>query len=244
MLYLVGAGLRDEGDITVRGMEILESCDSIYLESYTSPWKGLQGLEERGIEVEEIERSEMEEEAGELIDEAATSDVAVLVPGDPLVATTHLSVFLDAREAGVSTRVIHAPSIYSAIASTGLSIYKFGKTTTIPRPRQGYEPTSFYDTITDNLRMDAHTLCLLDVHGGPMSLRRGVEILEEIEEEEGRGIIREGKELVAASFGGDSTVVCGGPGELKETQFPKPAALVVPTDLNNMEERALEEFRI
>ena len=36
MLYLVGLGLGDEKDITVRGLEVVRSCDVIYLEAYTS----------------------------------------------------------------------------------------------------------------------------------------------------------------------------------------------------------------
>lgn len=36
MLYVVGLGLSDEKDITVRGLEAVRSCDRIYLEAYTS----------------------------------------------------------------------------------------------------------------------------------------------------------------------------------------------------------------
>lgn len=36
MLYLVGLGLGDVKDITVRGLEIVKKADRIYLEAYTS----------------------------------------------------------------------------------------------------------------------------------------------------------------------------------------------------------------
>ena len=36
MLYLVGLGLGDAKDITVRGLEIVKKADSVYLEAYTS----------------------------------------------------------------------------------------------------------------------------------------------------------------------------------------------------------------
>lgn len=36
MLYVVGLGLGDVKDITVKGLEIVKSCELIYLESYTS----------------------------------------------------------------------------------------------------------------------------------------------------------------------------------------------------------------
>lgn len=36
MLHLVGLGLADEKDITVRGLEIVKAADRVYLEAYTS----------------------------------------------------------------------------------------------------------------------------------------------------------------------------------------------------------------
>ncbi len=36
MLYLVGLGLADETDITVKGLEIVKSAERVYLEAYTS----------------------------------------------------------------------------------------------------------------------------------------------------------------------------------------------------------------
>lgn len=36
MLYLVGLGLADETDITVKGLEIVKRADRVYLEAYTS----------------------------------------------------------------------------------------------------------------------------------------------------------------------------------------------------------------
>ena len=36
MLYLVGLGLGDEKDITVKGLEVVRQCEKVYLEHYTS----------------------------------------------------------------------------------------------------------------------------------------------------------------------------------------------------------------
>lgn len=36
MLYLIGLGLSDEKDITVRGLEAVKSSSRVYLEAYTS----------------------------------------------------------------------------------------------------------------------------------------------------------------------------------------------------------------
>jgi diphthine synthase len=36
MLYLVGLGLADEKDITVKGLEIVKKAQRVYLEAYTA----------------------------------------------------------------------------------------------------------------------------------------------------------------------------------------------------------------
>lgn len=36
MLYLVGLGLADEKDITVKGLEIVRKATRVYLEAYTA----------------------------------------------------------------------------------------------------------------------------------------------------------------------------------------------------------------
>jgi diphthine synthase len=36
MLYLVGLGLADERDITVKGLEIVKKASRVYLEAYTA----------------------------------------------------------------------------------------------------------------------------------------------------------------------------------------------------------------
>lgn len=36
MFYLIGLGLGDPKDITVKGLEIVKKCSRVYLEAYTS----------------------------------------------------------------------------------------------------------------------------------------------------------------------------------------------------------------
>jgi len=36
VFYIIGLGLGDEKDISVKGLETIRSCESIYLEHYTS----------------------------------------------------------------------------------------------------------------------------------------------------------------------------------------------------------------
>eukprot|EP00033_Pygsuia_biforma_P001683 GCRY01001887.1.p1 GENE.GCRY01001887.1~~GCRY01001887.1.p1 ORF type:complete len:106 (-),score=4.81 GCRY01001887.1:24-341(-) len=46
MLYLVGLGLADEKDITVKGLEAVKKCKRVYLEAYTS----ILGVEKEKLE--------------------------------------------------------------------------------------------------------------------------------------------------------------------------------------------------
>ena len=36
MLYIIGLGLYDENDITVRGLQAVKKCKRVFLEAYTS----------------------------------------------------------------------------------------------------------------------------------------------------------------------------------------------------------------
>lgn len=36
MLYLIGLGLADEADVTVKGLEMIRKVERVYLEAYTS----------------------------------------------------------------------------------------------------------------------------------------------------------------------------------------------------------------
>lgn len=36
MFYLIGLGLADVKDVTVKGLEIIKKCSRVYLEAYTS----------------------------------------------------------------------------------------------------------------------------------------------------------------------------------------------------------------
>ena len=36
MLYLIGLGLADEADVTVKGLELIKKVERVYLEAYTS----------------------------------------------------------------------------------------------------------------------------------------------------------------------------------------------------------------
>jgi diphthine synthase len=161
MLYIIGLGL--SGDLTGEGVATAKTC-KVYIEVYTSfltvPLENLENLLQKEITV--LTRKDVEE-TQTFLKEAQTTDVAFLVVGDPLVATTHAEIIIEARNRNIKTKIIHNASVYSAVAETGLQIYKFGKTVTIPYPQKGFQPTSFYEILQKNMKMGAHTLVLLDI---------------------------------------------------------------------------------
>lgn len=166
MLYLIGLGLGDVTDITVKGLETVRKCDKVFLEAYTSLLLNseLDTLEKYYDKEITIADREMVESQSELIlDPAESQDVAFLVVGDPLGATTHTDIILRAIERGISYRVIHNASIMNAVASTGLQLYNFGDTVSICLWKENWKPTSFVDKILKNLRNGLHVLCLLDI---------------------------------------------------------------------------------
>ncbi|XP_078436196.1 tetrapyrrole (Corrin/Porphyrin) Methylase isoform X1 [Wolffia australiana] len=90
MLYIIGLGLGDEKDITLRGLEAVRSCRKVYVEAYTSLLSfgissdGLSKLEELyGKTIAVADREMVEEKADTFLSEASESDVGFLVVGDP-----------------------------------------------------------------------------------------------------------------------------------------------------------------
>jgi diphthine synthase len=215
MLTLIGLGLFDEKDLTLRGIEETKKADNIYIELYTSFWHGsIKNLEKSiGKKVEILQRKDLEENSKEILDEAKSKNIVIFVPGDPLVATTHSSLVLEARKLKIKTKIIHNASIISAIGETGLHLYKFGPCVTIPFPEKtkGKQPESVYDVIKMNKSRGLHTLCLLDVVGEEeryMSPAEAAGTLLDIEDKRKEGVFTENVEiLVVSSLGSDKSLV-------------------------------------
>jgi diphthine synthase len=167
MLFLIGLGLGDPKDITVRGLEILKTCDQVYLESYTSILIAENSKEELesmcGKTIELADREMIEQGVDKMLQQAQSGNVGLLIVGDPLGATTHTDILLRAKEMNVQTQVVHNASILIAIGSTGLQLYNFGETISIPMWTDTWKPDSFFDKICENKKRGLHTLCLLDI---------------------------------------------------------------------------------
>ncbi|XP_033007400.1 diphthine methyl ester synthase isoform X2 [Lacerta agilis] len=172
MLYLIGLGLGDAKDITVKGLEVIKQCSRVYLEAYTSILTvGKEALEEfYGKELILADRETVEQEADTILKGAHQCDVAFLVVGDPFGATTHSDLVLRAVKLGVPYRVIHNASILNAVGCCGLQLYNFGEVVSVVFWTDTWKPESFYDKIAKNRRNGMHTLCLLDIKVKEQSL--------------------------------------------------------------------------
>ena len=243
MLYLIGLGIGSEKDISVKGLEAARECDEVYVELYTARWPGdLDALSKMlGKEISILGRSDVEENVKKLVKRGKSRDIAVLVAGDPLSATTHLNILLEAREQKVETDVIHSSSILTAVAETGLSLYSFGRTVTIVRSQKGYAPTSFYDLALKNRELEMHTLFLLDVD---MDTGEGLFVLMDIGKEKKQPLVTSDTKLVAArGLGSPSAVIRYGKAlDLLKEPLDPPAVLILPGKLHFLEKEVLESF--
>jgi len=163
--YLIGLGLYDEKDLSLRAVEALRKCDKVYAEFYTNTLKTNNKKISDVIQKPVVELSREECENMNILNDK--SDViALLVPGDPLVSTTHAQYLLEAKKRGIRVVVVHASSILTSVCESGLSSYKFGGVTSIPKPAKDYNPSSYLDVINKNLTQDYHTLVLIDTKHG------------------------------------------------------------------------------
>lgn len=105
----------------------------------------------------------IETQSDEILKDAGTQDVALLVVGDPFGATTHTDILLRARALGIPTRVVHNASIINAVGACGLQLYNFGQTVSLVFFTDTWKPDSFYDRVRENADLGMHTLVLLDI---------------------------------------------------------------------------------
>ena len=166
VFYVIGLGLSDAKDVSCRGLEIIKSCKKVFLEKYTSillcPLSELEEFYGRK-DLVEADRTMVEQQSDIILEHAKTSDVAFLVVGDPLSATTHTDLILRAVQEKIPYRVLHNASIMNAIGCTGLQLYNFGETVSIVFWEDSWKPTSYFDKILKNRKQGYHTLCLLDI---------------------------------------------------------------------------------
>lgn len=250
-LVFIGLGLHDENGMSLRGQREAESCNHLFAEFYTSVMPGLN-LENLtrlvGKPVQVLSRFDVEEKAEQLVlSKAKAGRVGFLVPGDPMIATTHVDLRLRARKAGIRTSIVHAASVGPAAAGvTGLQSYKFGRTVTIPASWQGEFPESVYLAIKRNLSSGLHSLVLLEVdveNKRHINIPEGLKQLLAISKRKSENAIAPETLVVGISRleAPDMKVKAGTISELAQTDFGEPPyALIIPGPLHFVEAEALE----
>jgi diphthine synthase len=202
MIGLVGLGI-DKGDISLKAVDFLKKCDIIMIDTYTSniPDEYLDLIKNQtGKELKLLERKELEDQIKETLEPAKKQNLALLVGGDPLIATTHTIIISAARKMDIDTIIFHSSSILSAaIGESGMSTYKFGSVTTIPFWSDNYKPVSFLETINANLSRELHSFVLLDydsLQRRSMMPDQAISLLVEADKQKGFGIIDSNREII------------------------------------------------
>ncbi len=237
MLYLIGLGLNVDG-ISTYGLEITKRCKRVYLENYTVDFPYSIGELSEVIDKKIISADRDKVEGLLIVDEAAKMDIALLIYGSPLTATTHITLLQEAKRLGIKVKVIHSASVLDAVAETGLQLYKFGKVASMPAWKPSFTPDSFMEIIKDNQSMKAHSLILMDI---------GLdfpEALNQLEKSSENHNIKLKKLVVCQTLGTKhQKIFYKNVEDLKAfTSVRKPYCIIIPSKLHFMEKEVLSNF--
>jgi diphthine synthase len=242
MLILIGLGMKFE-DLTLEALDYIKGADVVYIDTYTNIYEDYNKLIDlvKSKEYKLASRSDLEGEGiSRIVEEASRRNVAILVPGDPLIATTHEALRVEAARKGIKVVVVNGLSIASlAFSRTGLHFYKLGRTITLTYNRESAEYV--VNTIYDNISRRLHTLVLLDIkveESRAMSIPEAVGILLESDK---RGLLGERVAVGIARLGfRDEFIVADLTRNLGNYAYPPPPhSIIIPGDLHFMEVESL-----
>ncbi len=249
-LILVGLGLYDEKDMSLRALETIREADTVFAELYTSLMPAfhiskLEKLSKKNIII--VSRRDLEEETGqEILDSAKNGKTVLLVPGDPLIATTHVDLRIRAEKQGIKTRIVHGASIISAVIGlSGLQNYKYGRSVTVPFTDESSTVETPYRVIKENKRLGLHTLCFLDIKAEEkryMTIQHGLKALLAMEKTKRNRVVNPSTLTVGIARAGSNnpTVKADYVADLINYDFgPPPHSLVFPGKLHFVEAEAL-----
>lgn len=248
MLVIGGLGLYGFRDVSYGLERYIRDADAVFLEPYTSvlPGFSLEGFKSRfGKTPVILSRKDLEDENGEKVLAEAARGLAVLVTiGNPLLATTHSALVVEAKRRGIDVILLPAASVIDGIIlETGLHIYKIGKTATLvyPQPSLGFYPYSTYEAVKENLKRGLHTILLLDLkveENVYMGLGDAAKLLLELEEKVGENVFDNETLLigVARATAPDSRVYVEPLSRMRNVDAgPPPHTLIVPGLLHDSE---------
>lgn len=231
MLYIIGLGLELNG-ISLHGKKILKSANikKIYLESYTVEFPYTRKELEKELKIKVIEANREFVESEKIVELAKKEEIVFLIYGSPLMATTHISLINSCKKQKVKYKIIHAGSVFDAVSECGLSFYKFGKTTSLPKWQKNYTPQSFINTIKENQSIGAHTLLLIDIG---LSFEEARKQLEETK-------FKFGKLIVCSRLGIKSKFFYDLLEKINLEKIEAPYCIVIPGQISENEEENLK----
>ncbi|MEM5785494.1 MAG: diphthine synthase [Candidatus Aenigmatarchaeota archaeon] len=244
MLILAGLGLGDEKNITIRALELAKQVDECFIELYTSKWEGnIENLEKMiNKKIKTLNRSDLEENSQNILELSKDKNILIFIPGDPLLATTHINLLIEAKKRNINTLILHNSSIFSAIGESGLHIYKFGKCATIPFTRH---LEAVKNTIYENKSINAHTLLLLDLD---FENKRYLTVKNAIEDLLNYKIIKNDEKLIVMSkIGSENKKIAYGSISSILNYFNDsdvPAVIIIPSNLHFSEKEYLDSITI
>ena len=247
-LLFIGGGLGSLRTLTLEAVEAIRSCERVYVDTYTSIWQPefLEDVKQFSKEVVLAGRQLLEDRMHEIVEEAAIHDVGILTPGDPFIATTHTALRDLARRKNVATRVVHGVSILTAsISATGLHVYKFGRTASVPSTDDVEQLRQPLLAVEENLSRGLHTLLLLDTAGGGLTAGEAVSKLIEAERAFGRGVVRgDMLGIAVARLGFPDEAICADLlDRIRGRKLPPPPhALIIPSHLHFTEKEAVSTY--
>jgi diphthine synthase len=236
MLYIIGLGLNEKG-ISLEGIDAIKKCKKIYLENYTVNFPYSAEKLEKVIGKKIINADRELAEGNELIKETKKEDIALLVYGSPLTATTHITIIQEAKKEKVKYEIIYNASVFDAVAETGLQLYKFGKIASMPKWQKNFTPESFMEIVKENQKINSHSLILIDI---------GLELenaIKELEESAKKYDIKLNKIVICSALGTNKKrIFYGTLNELKKRKVEMPYCIIIPGKLHFMEQEVLESF--
>ena len=246
MLYMIGIGLGNEKDITLNQLDILKNSDLIYLECYTSMInfniKDLEILINKNIILAD---RNLVENSNDIIDNSISKNVCFLVKGDVFSATTHSDLFLRAKSKNIKVKILHNASIINAVSDSGLSLYKFGKISSIPFDNKNIETP--YEILLEN--RDMHTLFLLELDvfkNKYMNFKEALVYLLRLEKEKNNNLVNEDTYVVVCAALGtaDGVIKYGKISDLLKLSIEiYPQCIIIPGKLHFIEEEMLNNYK-
>jgi len=248
MLYIIGLGLNEKG-LSFEGIEAIEKCEKIYLENYTVsfpyPIEELEKIVNSQLRLHITATSSAKllgtkiinanrelVESDKLIKEAKKENVALLVYGSPLTATTHITLIQEAKKQNMKYEIIYNASVLDGVAECGLQLYKFGKITSIPN----FEADSFIEIVKENQKINAHSLILVDIG---LNFKNAIDRLERLMKREKINV----KIVVCERLGTkEKKIFYGNLNELKDKEVEAPFCFIIPAKLHFLEEEVLKNF--